>query len=124
MAHVFDQPLPEGCPPSSATSRPQNAYRIVTTDLATAADFQTHAQLGLAPHVDLCRRSTLSIFATYRQASHRRNVTPSLGAHVAYAALTAAHGVFSLPNGVGHMEWWAFANMLNPSEFKVVAGEH
>ena len=124
MSQVFNQALPEGCPPTSATSRPQAAYRIVKTDPATASDFQTHAQLGLAPHVDLCRRSTLSIFASYRQASHRRSLTPSLGAHVAHAALTAAHGVISSPNGAGHMDWWAFAGMVNPSEFKVVADEH
>lgn len=124
MAHVFDQPLPDGCPPSSATSRVQHAYRIVKTDPATTSDFQTHAQLGLAPRADHCRRSALSIFASYRQAFHRRNLTPTLGAHVAYLALTAAHGVTSLPNGAGHMDWWAFAGTVKPPEFRVVAGEH
>lgn len=124
MAQEFDQQLPEDCPPSSATSRSQAAYRIVKTDPATVSDFRTHTQLGLAPNVDLCRRSTLSIFATYRQANHRRSLTPTLGAHVAHAVLTESHGVISSPNSAGHMDWWAFADMVKPSEFKVVADEH
>ena len=124
MTQTFDQSLPDDCPPSTATSRSQPAYRIVKTDPATVSDFQTHAQLGLAPHVDLCRRSTLSIFATYRQASHRRNLSPTLGAHVAYASLTTAHGVISPPNGAGHMDWWAFAGMVNALQFKVVSDEY
>ena len=124
MAPTFDQPLPDDCPPSSATSRSQAAYRIVKTQPPSAADFQTHAQLGLAPNVDLCRRSTLSIFASYRQASHRRDLSPRLGAYVAHTNLTAAHGVISLPNNMGHMDWWAFSGTVNLTEFQVVSGEH
>jgi hypothetical protein len=87
-------------------------------------DFQSYAQLGLAPNVDQCRRFSLSIYESFRQANHRRNLTPRLGDYVAHANLTEEHGVISLPNHQGHMEWWAFAGMLKPEEFKVVSGEH
>lgn len=71
---------PDACPPASATSREQPAYRIVQDNPPSKADFKTHAELGLALSADECRRASLSIFATYRQAAHRNNLSPRLGA--------------------------------------------
>lgn len=124
MTQTFDQPLPAACPPSSATARDQAAYRIVSSNPPSAADFKTHAELGLALSADQCRRSSLSVFATFRQAAHRRSLTPKLGAHIAHANLTPAHGVISPQNAVGHMDWWAYRGMVVPNEFNVVTGEH
>lgn len=124
VTQIFDQPLPDNCPPQSATARQQAAYRIVKDESPSAADFKTHAELGLAPSADQCRRSSLSIFATFRQAAHRQNLTPTLGAHIAHATLTPAHGLISPQNSVGHMEWWAHSGMVKPNEFSVVTGEH
>ncbi len=124
MTQLFDPPLPPGCPPESATSRSQDAFRIVKFSIPTLEDFQSHEQLGLAPSVEPCRRLSLSIFNSYHQANHRRKLSPHLGDYIAYAKLTADHGVISLPNGQGHMEWWAYSGMVNPDEFKVVSGEH
>lgn len=124
MAQTFDQPLPDACPPQSATARHQAAYRIVKNEPPSTTDFMTHAELGLALSADQCRRSSLSIFATFRQAAHRKNLTPALGAHIAHATLTPEHGLISPQNSVGHMEWWAFSGMVKPSEFGVVTGEH
>jgi len=124
VTQTFDQPLPGNCPPQSATARQQAAYRIVKDEPPSAADFKTHAERGLAHSVDQCRRSSLSIFATFRQAAHRKNLTPTLGAHIAHATLTPAHGLISPQNPVGHMEWWAYSGMVKPDEFSVVTGEH
>lgn len=125
MTQVFDQRLPDACPPQTATERHQPAYRIVSTAPPSVADFQTHAQLGTALSADHCRRSSLSIFATYRQAEHRRNISPRLGAHIAHANLTPDHGVISPPISTsGHMEWWAYSGKVIPSEFSVVNSEH
>lgn len=124
MTLTFDQQLPDNCPPQSATAREQAAYRIVKNESPSAADFKTHAELGLAASAEQCRRSSLSIFATFRQAAHRKNLTPTLGSHVAHATLTPAHGLISSQNLVGHMEWWAYSGMVKPNEFSVVTGEH
>ena len=124
MNPLFDPPLPLGCPPERATSRSQDAFRIVKRNPPALEDFHSYAQLGLAPNVDQCRRLSFSIYESFRQANHRRNLTPRLGDYVAHAKLTEMHGVISLPNHQGHMEWWAFAGMVKPEEFKVVSGEH
>lgn len=123
MTQTFDQTLPDACPPS-ATARQQTAYRIVHGNPPTSADFKTHAELGLAPTVDQCRRSSLSIFATFRQAAHRKSLSPKLGSHIAHANLTPAHGLISPQNSTGHMDWWAYSGMVKPHEFSVVADEH
>jgi hypothetical protein len=124
MTQNFDQPLPDACPPQSATAREQVSYRIVSTEPPCAADFKTHAELGLALSADQCRRSSLSIFATFRQAAHRRSLTPKLGAHIAHANLSPAHGLISPQNAAGHMDWWAYCGMVIPNQFSVVTGEH
>jgi hypothetical protein len=124
MPPTFDQPLTGPCPPQSATAREQPAYRIVKDDPPSGADFKTHAELGLALSADQCRRSSLSIFATFRQAAHRKSLTPTLGSHIAYADLTPAHGLISPQSSSGHMDWWAYKGMVKPNEFCVVTGEH
>ncbi len=124
MSRTFDQPLPDACPPQSATARQQPAYRIVQANPPSAEDFKTHAELGRAPFADQCRRSSLSIFATFRQAAHRKSLTPKLGSHIAYANLTPEHGLISPQNSTGHMDWWAYSGMVKPNEFSVVADEH
>lgn len=124
MTQNFDQPLPDACPPESATSRKQPAYRIVQDNPPSEADFKTHAQLGLALSADECRRASLSIFATYRQAAHRKNLSPRLGSHIARANLTEAHGLISPQNSTGHMDWWAYSGMANPNDFSVVTDEN
>lgn len=124
MILTFDQPLPDACPPQSATSRQQPAYRIVRGNPPSEADFKTHAELGLAVTADQCRRSSLSIFATYRQAAHRKSLSPKLGSYIAHANLTQAHGLISPQNMAGHMDWWAYSGMVNPNEFRVVTDEH
>ena len=48
MTPNFEQPLPDACPPESATRRQQPAYRIVRGDPPSKTDFKTHAELGLA----------------------------------------------------------------------------
>lgn len=120
MTQVFDQPLPQSCPPVSATARHQSAYRVVKNDPPSADDFRTHAQLGTAKSADQCRRSSLSIYETFRQAAHRRSLTPSLGVHIAHLSLTPMHGVISPPDKSGHMEWWAYAGMVQHTQFSVV----
>jgi len=124
MTQNFDQLLPETCPPESASRRQQPAYRIVRNSPPSMTDFKTHAELGLALSADECRRASLSIFATYRQAAHRRSLSPSLGSHIAHATLTTAHGLISPLNSTGHMDWWAYSGMVNPNEFSVVTDEN
>jgi len=124
MTQIFDQPLPDSCPPETATSREQSAYRIVQDKLPSMADFKTHAELGRAISADQCRRASLSIFATYHQAFHRRSLTPKLGSYIAHANLTQQHGLISPQNSKGHMDWWPYRGVINPSEFCVVADEH
>lgn len=124
MTQTFDQPLPNACPPQSATARQQPAYRIVQGNPPSAGDFKTHSELGLALAADQCRRTSLSIFATYRQAAHRKSLSPKLGSHIAHANLTPAHGLISPQNAAGHMDWWAYSGMVKPNEFSVVADEH
>jgi hypothetical protein len=87
-------------------------------------DFKTHAELGLALSADECRRASLSIFATYCQAAHRKSLSPQLGSHVAHVNLTPAHGLISPPNSAGHMDWWAYSGMVNPNEFSVVSDDN
>ena len=77
MNPLFDPPLPLGCPPESATSRSQDAFRIVKRNPPALEDFHSYAQLGLAPNVDQCRQLSLSIYESFRQANHR-NLTPRL----------------------------------------------
>lgn len=124
MTHNFDQLLPDACPPESATSRKQPAYRIVRDSPPSKTDFQTHSELGRALSADECRRASLSIFATYRQAVHRKNLSPRLGSHIAHAILTEAHGLISPQNSTGHMDWWAYSGMVNPNDFSTVTNEN
>lgn len=121
----YNQKLPEACPPTSASSREQRAYRILKAAGATLDDLKSHAELGTAVTADPCRRCGVSIFATYRQAQHRLAVSPHLGTAVGFAILTPGHGAISpAHHQSGHMDWWPFEGMANPADFKVVQGEH
>lgn len=120
MDERFDQPLPEACPPDTATSRTQEAFRIVTSSPPTAGDFLTHAQKGIAQNADPCRRTGISVFATYETAIHQQQLCPRLGKFIAKGQLTPDHGCISPPSPTGHMDWWAFASAVNPEEFTVV----
>ena len=120
----FMMQLPDNCPPDVASQRELIVYRIVKTNPPTLDDFKTHAQLGLAPHVDYCRRCSLSLFDSYSNAMHRLNLSPKLGAHVAQATLTPAHGLISPVNKAGHMEWWAYKGKVMPDEFTVSDDEY
>jgi hypothetical protein len=123
IAQSYDQPLPSNCPPETSSSRNQVVFRVVKNDPPSYDDFKTHAQLGLAKNAEKCCRSSISVFTSYRQANHLKDMKPAIGNHIAFANLTHAHGVISLPNNGGHMDWWAFSNMVKPEEFKVVQGE-
>lgn len=99
-------------------------YRIVKTNPPTVDDFQTHAQLGIAPNVDYCRRCALSLYDSYSKAMHRLNLAPRLGRHIAQAKLTPDHGLISPVNKAGHMDWWAYRGAVMPGEFTVSDDEY
>lgn len=119
MDENFDPPLPEACPPDSATCREQVAYRVVASSPPTEDDFLTHAQKGLAVGAPPCSRASISVFSTYESALHLRQMRPKLGNFIAKGHLTPKHGRISQPSSTGHMDWWAFSSMVNPREFTV-----
>ena len=119
MTKKFDQELPADCPPENALPRDQTSFRIVETSPPTAADFKTHAQIGRAKNADPCQRNALSIYATYKDAQHRLDMSPYLGKFIARAALSPSHWLIGTPNRSGHMSWWAFPNMVRPNDFEV-----
>lgn len=124
ISNQYDQQLPDECPPQAATQRDQVAFRIVKNNPPTADDFRTYTQLGLLPDADPCKRASLSVFESYRQAKHLRDLRPYLGEFIASANLTTLHGMLSPASGTGHVSWWAFAGSVNPAEFSVADHEY
>lgn len=101
---------PPGCPPSSAPPASGEVFRIVYAPPAPE-DFQTYAELGLAPAAPPCKRLSLSVFSTRVAACHQAGKYPRLGNHVARGTLHPGLGHLSPASNTGHQEWWAPARV-------------
>ena len=116
---IYDLVIPADCPEPSAGPYAGTAYRVVGRNPPTSGDLLTYLELQRLPRANLCKRASLSLYATRRQAQHRLDVSPHLGRFVAAVTLTPAHGKVSEPGAFGHMSWWPYKGMRNPDHFEV-----
>lgn len=120
MSNIFDLDLPEGCPTENVGHYEGVAYRVVLTNPPTNEDLLTYLELNKLPTANACKRGSISLYQTEEQARHRMDVTPSAGNFVASVSLTNAHGRVGYPSQSGHIDWWPYAGMRNPSDLKVI----
>ena len=117
----FGPEFPANCPPSTVTDAKGTIYRLVKKTPPDASDFQTHAELGLAPTAEPCDRCGLSVYAIQSDAvamflrvAERYGVDGTrIGRFVARLCLTAEHGrLLSTPNRTfhdSHHTWWPYS---------------
>lgn len=120
MSNIYDLQMPPDCPLDNIKEYEGIAYRVVITNPPTSEDLLTYLELKKLPKANACKRASISLFQTEEQAKHRMDVSPGLGVFIASVSLTKAHGRVSYPTNYGHIDWWPYAGMRNPSELKVV----
>ena len=128
-ASQFGPEFPPNCPPPSATSANATVYRLVRRQPPDATDFQTHAELDLAPRADPCDRCGLSVYADpndavakYQEVVNRYGPEGTkIGRLVARLLLTPIHGQFlATPNQRvhdSHHTWWPYCGADRLSSF-------
>lgn len=116
---IFDLELPDGCPKTSVGERDVIAYRIIISDAPVKKDLETYLELGKLLTADTCKRGSVSLYETLPRAQHQLALRPYLGKCVASIQLTTRHGRVGHPSSSGHIDWWPYAGMRNPSELKV-----
>lgn len=123
--HEFREPLPSSCPPSSALV-PSGllVYRLVKSSPPTAADFASHAELGIAPlGVDECRARSCSVFSS-PEPLDRMRLLPKFRSHsvVVRLDLDELSGVVNRGHK-GHYDWWVFRS-FDPCQHSTVVREY
>ena len=117
---VFDLQLPADCPKADVDEFEGTTYRVVRTDPPTREDLRTYLELDLLQTADTCKRGSISLFSTLKQAKHRLEISPHLGNFVASISLTTAHGRVGKASSSGHIDWWPYVGMRNPTDLKVI----
>ena len=116
----FDLALPEGCPRADVGEYAGIAFRVVQSDPPTVADLQTYLELNRLPTADMCKRGSVSLFASFEQAEHLLAVSPRIGKFIACMTMTSAHGRVGKPSRSGHIDWWPYFGMRRPADLTVI----
>jgi hypothetical protein len=118
MPPRFPHWFPQDCPPASASDASGLVYRIVSGETLRDEDFLSHHELGTARGAPPCRRCGISVFDSFRNALHRLRLSPRLGTAISEGELTAEAGKTELTSAAsGHMEWWAYADVIRRGYF-------
>lgn len=112
--------FPDDCPPDSAQPAAGVAYRCIQGASVVEEDLQDHVQKNLRPDAPLCLRCAISVFRSFRGASHARKKWPRIGRFIARAELAAEHGKCDAPDKNDHLNWWPYVDVDRVALFEVV----